>query len=297
MRACIWLLIVVSFARADELTQKLASRLSEEADAFARLAPQLIAEETLTQVSMKPPARFRPRAGAGVSKPPQPRLQKREIRSEYSFAMFSSAGNTIHELRQVVAVDGKTVQDAKKAQESLARAIAATDDSRKQQLLKDFEKHGLSGAATDFGQILLLFTPRNISRYEFNFARKETRAVSLLVFSYQQLDGPDQFTIVDGRTDKTLDTKMRGEVWVREDNYQPVAITMNAMQPNSTPPIKEEAVVEYAQSDHGVLVPTHTIHKESTNGVALAENEFRYSAFKRFGASSDLKFEVDPAAK
>ena len=90
---------------------------------------------------------------------------------------------------------------------------------------------------------------------------------------------------------------MTGEVWVREDNFQPVAITMSVTQPNTTPPIKEEAIVEYAMSDHGVLVPTHTLHKESANGQELSENEFRYSTFKRFGASSDLKFEVEPEGK
>jgi hypothetical protein len=295
MRAWLWLCFAVSLARADERTQRLVARLSEEADAFSRVATQLISEETLTQVSLKPPPRFRPRVGATAGQPPQPRLQKREIKSEYSFAKFSSAEDSIHELRQVTAVDGKAVQDAKKAQESLARAIAATDDNRKKQLLKDFEKHGLSGAATDFGQILLLFAPRNIGRYEFNFIRKEIRAANLLVFSYAQIDGPQQFTIVDGRNDKAADVQMRGEVWVREDNYQPVAITMIATQPYTS--VKEEAVVDYAPSDHGVLVPTHTLHTESLGTQRLAENEFRYAPFRRFGASSDLKFEVEPDPK
>jgi hypothetical protein len=292
------LLVGPLLVRADERSQRLAARLSEEADAFARVAPQLLGEETLNQTSLKPPPRFRPRVGDAARLPPQPTIQRREIRSEYSFAKFSSAGDAIHELRQVIAVDGKPVQDAKKAQEALARAIAASDDSRKRQMLKDFEKHGLNGAATDFGQMILMFGPRNIGSFEFNFLRAETKAGrGVLVFSYSQIDGPEQFTIVDGRNGRASDVKMTGEVWVVEESFQPIAITLSAMRPGSVPPIKEEAVVEYNLSEHGVLVPFRTFHKESVNGKSTAENEFHYSAFKRFGASSDLKFEVDPDVK
>ena len=298
MRILILLLAVVSLLPADERTKRLADRLAEEADAFARLAPQLLAEETLNQTTLKPPPRFRPRVGDAARLPPQPVIQRREIRSEYSFATFAAAGNTIHELRQVVSVDGKPVQDAKKAQEALARAIAASDDKRKQQMLKDFEKHGLNGAATDFGQMILMFAPREIGRFEFNFLRTESKeGRNLLVFSYSQIDGPGQFTIVDGRSGRASAAKMSGEVWVVDQNYLPVAVTLSAIRPGSIPPIKEEAVVNYNLSEHGVLVPVRTFHKESVDGKSTAENEFHYSVFKRFGASSDLKFEVDPDAK
>src|SRR5438067_12783408 len=111
---------------ADERTQKLVSRLSEEADAFRRIAPQVLSEETLHQRALKPPPRFRPRIGTSAKEPPKPTWQQREIVSEYAFATFSNekdanekAANkkgakekdsaeaaVIHELRQVVSADG-----------------------------------------------------------------------------------------------------------------------------------------------------------------------------------------------
>ena len=39
---------------------QILSRVSEEAEMFRRVAPQTLAEETLTQRSLKPQPRFRP---------------------------------------------------------------------------------------------------------------------------------------------------------------------------------------------------------------------------------------------
>src|SRR5262249_26230820 len=153
---------------ADEQTQKLIERLSEEAAVFQRIAPQVIGQETLVQRSVKPPPRFRPRV-ADPATPPAPRWQQREIKSEYAFAAFAGDSGALHEIRQVTSVDGRKVQDSKRAQESLAKAITAEGDERKKQLLKDFEKNGLAGAVTDFGQIILLFTPRDILHYDFTY--------------------------------------------------------------------------------------------------------------------------------
>ena len=283
---------------ADEQTRKLAARLSEEADAFARLATQLLSEETLQQTALKPPPRFRPRMGDAARKPPQPTVMKREIRSEYSFATFSGEGGAIHELRQVTSVDGKRVQDAKKAEEALARIVTASDDQRKKQLLKDFAKHGLYGAVTDFGQLLLLFAPREIARYEFSFARSERLGErSGLVFSYKQIDGPKPLTVVDARRgDRTTQLAIEGEVWVYESDYQPAQVTMAVNRPAGSEGkfVREEAAVRYAMSSHGVLVPISVQHREVEQGRVIAENNFRYGDFKRFGASSDLKFDVEP---
>lgn len=150
-------------------TQKMMARVSEEADAFQRLAPLVLGKETLHQRALKPPLRFHPRVGAAAMGPPPARWKEREIVSQYGFTSFTGDPEALHELRQVTSVDGKKVEDEKKAQDDLAKAVTANDDERKKQLLKQFEKYGLTGAATDFGQVLLLFTRRDLDRYEFTF--------------------------------------------------------------------------------------------------------------------------------
>ena len=136
------------------------------------MLPDLVGHETLFQRAMKPPkGGFHIRVGASAQKPPEPVWQERRILSEYSFAAFAGEGGALHELRRVTAVDGRTVQDSKKAQEELAAIVTAPDDKRKKELLEQFEKYGLVGAVTDFGQLLLLFNSRDVMHYEFTYRR------------------------------------------------------------------------------------------------------------------------------
>src|SRR5271170_4584525 len=107
------LLLLVPLIRGDELTKKMADRVSEEAEAFQRLAPEVLGEETLHQRSMKPVGRFHPRIGDAAGATPKPEWQERTIVSEYGFTSFADAADSssLHELRQVTSVDGKKIED------------------------------------------------------------------------------------------------------------------------------------------------------------------------------------------
>ena len=64
---------------------------------------------------------------------------------------------------------------------------------------EQLEKYGLQGAATDFGQILLLFSRGNSERYEITAAGPRLLGtVPTQVFHYQQLDGPQALTVFRG---------------------------------------------------------------------------------------------------
>jgi hypothetical protein len=288
---CLFLLIPL--LRADELTKKLMARVSEEAEAFQRLAPEVLGEETLHQRSMKPQGRFHPRVGAA---PAKPEWQERTIVSEYGFTSFSDAADSssLHELRQVTAVDGKKIEDAKKAQAALAKAITATDDTRKKMLLKQFEKYGLLGAVTDYGQALLLFTRRNMERYEFTARGSNSlNGQTVQVFGYRQIDGPEAVTVIEeNKNDQVKHLRIEGELWVRSDSFVPVRIIMVATQTEAPDRAREEASIDYAMSPYGALLPVKTEHRETRWGKIDAENQFSYSNFKKFGASSDIKFDT-----
>ena len=90
----------------------ILSRVAEEAAVFRNVAPQVLAEETLTQRALKAPPRFHPRAGAAATKPIARVRQTREIVSEYSFGAPKDAPDSLHEFRQVVSVDGQPVSAA-----------------------------------------------------------------------------------------------------------------------------------------------------------------------------------------
>jgi len=268
---------------ADESTQKLADRLAREAEAFERIAPQLLGRETLHQRVMAPPARFKLRVGDAATHPPVATWKEREIVSEYAVALLDSE---IHELRQVTSVDGKQVAGESEAQNTLAKLLTSHNDERKKRALEQLEKYGLRGGATDFGQILLLFTRSNLERYEITaIGPRLLGTVPTQVFRYRQLDGPVALTVVLGNGQfRTQRLSVEGEIWVRESDGLPLRITMAATDTGTEQTLREEATVDYAMSEFGTLLPLETTHRELRSGVEVAENKTTYADFHRFGA-------------
>lgn len=271
--------------RADDSTQKLVKRLGDEAEAFQKIAPQLVGRETLHQRALAPP-RFKMRVGDAAKQPQAADWKDHEIVSEYAFALL---GRQIHELRQVTSVDGKQVAGEKKAQDALAKLVAANDDERKKRALQQLEKYGLKGGATDFGQILLLFSRGNVERYEFTRAGPRLMGtVATQVFHYQQLDGQQALTVFRGNSGTAGATTERlsvqGEIWVREEDGLPVRITMTASDNNTENTLREEATVDYAMSEFGTLLPLETTQRELRGGEEVVENKFSYRDFHRFEA-------------
>ena len=279
-------LLLLSFAlalRADERTQKLAERLAREAEAFEKIAPQLVGRETLHQRVMAPPPRFKLRVGGNATHAPVAAWKEREVVSEYAFTLL---GSEIHELRQVASVDGKQFAGGKQAQDALVKLLTRSDDQRKKRALEQLEKYGLQGAATDFGQILLLFSRANQERYEITAAGPRLLGVvPTQVFHYRQLDGPQALTVFRGDAKAQAQRlSIEGEIWVREADGLPLRITMAATGSNTETPLREEATVDYAMSEFGALLPVETTHRELHSGVETAENKFTYAEFHRFGA-------------
>jgi len=288
MRALLFFVLIPAL-RADERTPMLIDGLAKQADTFQRIAPEMLGRETLHQRTLKPPRRFRPRIGEAAKKPLEPSWQERDIISEYGFAALGDNRQELHEMRRVIAADGRIVEDEKQAQDSLAKLVTAGDDQRKRLALKQLEKYGLHGAAVDFGQLLMLFSRRDAERYEFTFSSSEqVNGVPLTVFRYKQLDGPGVMTVFDG--DKPWRLRVEGEVWVRSDNYTPVRITLVANQGESGAGLREEATVQYAMSTYGVLLPSMVEQRELRDGQLTSESKFVYSNFHQFQTSSAIKF-------
>ncbi len=279
---------------ADQLTQQMTARLADEADAFQRLAPKVLGTETLHQKSRQRPSRFRVRVGDAAKVAPPVEFRERDIVSEYAYASLGPE-TTIHEMRKVISAEGKPVEDAKKAQQTLARIITSNDKERKLQLLKAFEPYGLTGEVTDFGQMILLFLPRSIARFEFTLDGLEILGnVHTLVFRYKQIDGAGAVTVFDSsHKDAARGFKAEGRIWVLEDTYLPVRISMLSTSGEGISSVREEATVDYELSRFGVLLPASTLHRELAGGRLVTENHFVYSDFHKFGADSDISFESE----
>jgi hypothetical protein len=146
------------------LTQALAEA-ARVATTFWHLAPDYVARETLNQKALTLPKR-RLRAGASALEPPTPEFSHREIVSYYALSSFRASPEALHEFREIVSVDGQNIPGESGADKFRA-ILNGSDDKAKKGLLDRFEKASLAVAATDFGQLILLFTKGNQGKYNF----------------------------------------------------------------------------------------------------------------------------------
>jgi hypothetical protein len=113
-----------------------------------------------------------------------------------------------------------------------------------------------------------------------------------LVFSFEQVKGPDSMTIFAGR--EVLRRKLEGEVWVRESDNLPLRIILTGERKAGKHAISWQGTVDYTMSRFGILLPASVVYREHSQGVTLTENHFHYGDFRQFGAQSDLKFDLEP---
>lgn len=291
MRKGAWALLVAagSAAQSGDPLPAILHRVAEEAVVFSSIARDVLSEETLVQRAMTRKRRFLPRVGAAALNGPQYHQQSREIVSEYGYGLRDGA---LHEFRQVVKVDGRQVKESQAARRTLVLGMRSADDAVKQKLLKDFEKHGLHGAAMDFGQLLLLFSARSQANYQFHLAGERfVGAERVLVVEYEQTDGAEVLTVFGNKEASRF--RPRGELWVRASDYVPLRVTLAAPRMDQDMAVvRTEAVVEYAPTPHGVVLPVSSVHREVIDDVVHLENSCRYAPFRRFRADTELKFEV-----
>lgn len=289
----IWVLAAGLHAADEPALDKLLLRLAEEAEAFGRMAPKVIGQEDLELVALQPPPRFIRRDA-----PPKPTYRTRRLVSEYGFTTFESDQN-LHELRQVLTVDGRQVKVAGKLRETLAMGMKGEADRAKKAMLKEFERYGLKDAASvDFGQAILMFTRRQQENYQFAPVRTEfVGADRVQVISYEQKAGDSALTVFEGK--QVIRHKFQGLVYLRANDGLPMRLTLDASREEKGNVLAHAATIDYQLSPHGMIVPAAVTYTETLNGKMILESRARYSDFKVFGASSELKFtfeEEPPAA-
>lgn len=287
--------LALTAAAQEGTLEKALARVAEEAEAFRSAAPKVLGEETLRQRAVSKLARFRPRIG-GDTKPPEVKYKTREIVSEYSFSTLRESPNVLHEFREVVAVDGRPVKTREMARRTLTLGVTSQDDRVKKKMLENFEKHGLVGAATDFGQVILLFGKRRFDDYQFAFAGKSRiREQDVIGFSFRQREGKESMTIFEGR--RVIRRPLQGELWVRETDYLPVRVVLSALHEQGANTAVDEATVDYSMSKYGALLPDSVVHRQRVAGQVVVENAFQYASYRMFSAETEVKFTELPAGE
>jgi hypothetical protein len=275
---------------------RLLSRVAEEAAVFQQNMPKALSQETLEQNTIMPPSRFRPRIGTAAVAVLKPRLQVREIVSEYTVGTLKeSASNNIVEFRQVVSVDGRAVQSVENARHALSLGMQSQDDRLRKRMLEDFAKNGLVDVATDYGLILLAFTKRGMENMHFTTAGESRvgtdEAVVLLWNQTSSAGGELEF-----RGRQATRRALQGTLWVRKSDGLPLRVQAWAQHADRGHVIRDQATVEYTPSHHGFLSPVSVVHRHEVDGQVITRNLYRYEPFKLFSSDAEIKFTEIPDA-
>ncbi|MBK9167815.1 MAG: hypothetical protein IPM24_10155 [Bryobacterales bacterium] len=274
-------------ARAREILQ----RVSAEADRFWRAARDVFARETLVQRARKPPPRFRRRGAGNQTGNDSGQYISREIVSEYTFGVLAESPGSLYEFRQVLAVDGRPTVSAETARQTLAIGMRSGDDRVKRAMLDRFRQQGLPGGATDFGQMILMFTGAQLGRLEFAIGEEAWAGPDrALVLAYREKPGHESFTIFQGR--HAMRQPLQGTLWVRRQDSVPLRITMISRHQEDERLRVHEATVDYAPSAFGLVLPVSVVHRDTADGILLMENRFVYEEYRKFTADSEVKFDV-----
>jgi hypothetical protein len=269
-------------------------RTAEEADALQRNITRAISQESLEQRAQLPPSRFRPRIGKDTTVAPKPRLQVRKIVSEYSVGTLQETGSAdLHEFRQVISVDGRTVQSEESARHALSLGIQSRDDRVRKRMLEDFAKHGLVDVATDYGLILLEFAPRGLANLNVAaLAEARIGADEMRVFAWRQKTAAGGELEFHGR--QVVRQPLEGRIWVRKSDGVPLRVEAWAQYNDGSHRIRDEASVDYVPSPHGFLTPVSVLHRHLVDGQAMTENLYHYSPFRLFSSDAEIKFTEVP---
>jgi hypothetical protein len=258
---------------------EILARVGKEAEAFRKIAPTTLSEETLEQRSL---ILTQAPEAAAIKGPIGSNFETHEIISEYGYASPAGAPNALHEIRKTISVDGRQVTTVEKARNAMTLGLNSSEVKLKKKLLEEFEKHGLHGAATDFGQLILLFTPGHLRDYTFEIkGERQIGADRLLVVSFAQISGSGGFTMFRGNTVKRQ--PIGGELMVRKRDGVPMRVTMTAVSESKELTLKDESTVDYADSAWGVVLPASVVHREYLKDTLVSENTFFYTTFRKMG--------------
>src|SRR5262249_45073605 len=147
------------------------------------------------------------------------------------------------------------------ARHALTPGARSADDEMKRRLLENLDQEQLEGAVTDFGQLILLFTPHLQKDYEFSIGAAGTlNGEPVAVLRYPQTGGEQGLTFFQERT--TDRQPAAGEIWFRTRDLLPVRITIESEELTAKKyTIRTEATVDYQPSRYG-LVPRHVVHRQ-----------------------------------
>ncbi len=269
---CLPLLLLTAQAADDPRVKDALYRLAREASQFWQAAPGFAARETIRQRIIVAPKR---RKTAPDAPPPQPKWKAQQIESWYGFGAFRRAPEALREFRRSYAIDDKPIEAEARARAGFAAELTSRDEEERDKLLEEFQKNIMPGAATDFGQVILLFTKGKLEQYAYEPATQARMGADrALVIPFKQSGGGQALRIVEGR--RQIERKLEGALWVREGDYLPLRIAFNSERAlDKKTRVRDEATVDYLVTA-GALLPASLVYRRFENDVLVVEANYQY---------------------
>jgi hypothetical protein len=259
----------------DTLNTETLPQVARQASKFWQAASGYFCRETLHQKALTLPKR-KLRVGRKAAETVKPEFRDREIISYYALSSFRATPEALHEFRQVLQVDGKPVMPEVKARQKFRDILDSKDDRARTELQEDFDQTNLSVAATDFGQLILLFTKANLGKYIFE--RDSSALIGadrVMVIRFRQNAGQESLRI--GEPGKQVKQPLSGKLWIRESDNQPLRITLTASRQLESNEIRDEASVDYAPTALGAVLPASVVYRRYVDSEMKVENVSQYS--------------------
>jgi hypothetical protein len=156
--------------------------------------------------------------------------------------------------------------------------IDANGVHEKRKILRSSGGPDAKPTVNDAGQLLLLFEPATIGRYEFRHARTAfVGPQAAEVFEYRQIEGPDTVTISERQ--KKLHSRTHGEVWVDSASYRLLRVTMETERGAT----RDHIEVDYVYNLAGAPMPVSALHREFHSDVVAAETLLSYQPVAKPG--------------
>jgi len=271
-----------SVSAQDSLATEALPQISRQASKFWQAASGYFCRETLHQKALTLPKR-KLRIGRKAMEAVKPEFKDREIVSYYALAAFRTTPEALHEFRQVFLVDGKPTISEAKALQKFRAILGSKDDRARSELQQDFEQANLAVAATDFGQLILLFTKANLGKYSFE---RDTPALigaeRAIVIRFSQSTGQEALRIAE--SGKQVKQPLSGRLWVRESDYQPLRITLTTTRQIESDEIRDEASVDYGPTITGAVLPASVVYRRYVDNQLKVENVSQYSDWRPVSA-------------
>jgi hypothetical protein len=207
--------------------------------------------------------------------PPKPEFSHREIVSFYALSSFRTSPEALHEFRETVSVDAENIAGESSA-DQFRTILNGSDDKAKKGLLDKFEKTSLAVAATDFGQLILLFTKPNQGKYNFRSGGSAlVGADHALIVDFSQSAGGEALRVTE--PGKEIREPLTGQIWIRQAGFLPLRITLRTAHLERSRTIRDEARVDYEPKGDGMILPVSIVYRRFVDDDLHVEAIYRYS--------------------